>query len=227
MYDLFAPFLLGFAGSLHCLGMCGPLIMAYSLSIGSSGVAQEISSPWLKGFAHHAAFHSGRLLTYGFLGLLAAAFAHLAALQPVLALLRSQISILGGALMVCFGLILLKVLPWPSFLLSSGTSWPRLLSPLLQSRRMISRLGLGLAAGFLPCLLSWAMMVKAATTESLWGGFFTMIFFGLGTIPVLLLPGLSASLLSLKTRWIGERVAALSVLAMGLILVCKGARFLV
>jgi uncharacterized protein len=224
MYDLLAPLIIGFVGSLHCLGMCGPLIMAYSLAIATSGYQREVSSLWLKGLSHHGAFHLGRLITYGFLGAIAAGFAHLVGLQPVLSALRSNVSLLGGIAMVYFGLILLQVLPWPSFLLPSGSPWQRLFSSLFQSRRMISRMGLGLAAGFLPCLLSWAMIVKAATMETLGGGFLTMVLFGLGTIPALLLPGLSASLLSLRTRLIGERVAALSVLVMGLILLFKGAK---
>ncbi len=31
--DFLAPLLIGFVGSLHCLGMCGPLVIAYSLHI--------------------------------------------------------------------------------------------------------------------------------------------------------------------------------------------------
>ena len=72
--ELVAPFLIGLLGSLHCLGMCGPLVMAYSLNIKNpqpqaGGVN---SSSWDKGFFHHLAFHFGRIMTYGILGALAA-----------------------------------------------------------------------------------------------------------------------------------------------------------
>lgn len=227
MVDLLAPLIVGFVGSLHCLGMCGPLVMAYSLYIGNSGYQSPVASLWQKGLSHHAAFHLGRLITYGLLGALAAGFTHLVGLQPLLATLRPNISFLGGIVMVGFGLILLKVLPWPSlpFISSgSGSFFQRFFPPLFQSQRLISKVALGLATGFLPCLLSWAMIVKAATTQNLWEGFSTMVSFGLGTVPVLFVTGLSASLLSLKTRLVGERVAALSVVAMGLILIFKGAR---
>jgi sulfite exporter TauE/SafE len=89
---------------------------------------------------------------------------------------------------------------------------------------VVSKVALGLAAGFLPCLLSWSMIIKAATTQSPVGGFLTMFAFGLGTMPALFFPGLSASFLSLKARFLGERVAAISIIAMGLILVYKGAK---
>ena len=66
-------------------------------------------------------------------------------------------------------------------------------------------------------MLSWGIVVKAATTQHLLSGFLTMIFFGLGTVPALFLPGLSASLLSSRARFLGERVAAVSVMIMGVI----------
>jgi sulfite exporter TauE/SafE len=53
-----------------------------------------------------------------------------------------------------------------------------------------------------------------------------MAFFGLGTVPALFFTGLSASVLSMKVRLVGERIAALSVILMGLILILKGVRAL-
>ena len=72
--DFLAPFLIGLFGSLHCLGMCGPLVMAYSLHIKNpeTQAAGLSPSPWGKGFLHHLAYHLGRLTTYGILGALAA-----------------------------------------------------------------------------------------------------------------------------------------------------------
>jgi sulfite exporter TauE/SafE len=53
------------------------------------------------------------------------------------------------------------------------------------------------------------MIVKAATTQSPGGGFLAMFAFGPRTIPALFSTGLSASLLSLKARFLGECVAAI------------------
>jgi sulfite exporter TauE/SafE len=53
-------------GSLHCLWMCGPLVLAYSLHI-KGREAPASKSLFRAGLLHHAAFHSGRLFTYGFL----------------------------------------------------------------------------------------------------------------------------------------------------------------
>ena len=230
MFDLIAPFSIGFVGSLHCLGMCGPLVLASSLHIKKDGTqgSNYLAAAWKSGFWHHTAFHLGRIITYGLLGAFAAALFHLADLSRLFANLRGTMTLLGGALMVLLGLVLLQVLPLPSFLTSVPTGqdslWGRSVPPLLRSQSVGSKMLLGLATGFLPCGLSWAMIVKAATTQSPAAGYLTMAAFGLGTVPALFLTGLSASIFSLKTRILGEKVAALSVIAMGLILVFKGAK---
>jgi len=229
MLDVIAPFFIGLVGSLHCLGMCGPLVMAYSLHVGKprGPKAPEIPSLWWNGLAHHLSFHLGRVFTYGLLGALAATLAHLAGFNQFFSGLRSSLTITGGILMILMGLILLRVLPLP-FSTTGVSANPksfitRSLPSLFRSQRLASKAALGFFAGFLPCLLSWAMIIKAATMPSLIGGFLTMFAFGLGTIPALFFTGLSASLLSLKVRFLGERAAAVSVIAMGLILVYKGA----
>lgn len=223
MFDLFAPFFVGLIGSVHCLGMCGPLVMAYSLHLRSADIGGvEISSSWLHSFPHHIAFHAGRILTYGVLGALTAGLAQLAGLN-LFSGLRGTVSLGCGALMVFSGLVLLKAIsfrqPSPGLVSFFGRLFP------FRSSGLGAKLLLGAAAGFLPCMLSWAMIIKAASTQNPLTGFLAMAFFGLGTVPVLFLAGVSASLLTLRIRILGERVAAISVIAMGVILLYKGARY--
>jgi sulfite exporter TauE/SafE len=191
--------------------------------------AIEVPSLWLNGLAHHLSFHLGRLFTYGLLGALAATLTHLASFNQFFSGLRSSLTLTGGILMILLGLALLKVLPLPfsttALSMTTGSFIGRRLSPLFRSQSLASKIALGFLTGFLPCMLSWAMIIQAATTQSPVGGFLTMFAFGMGTIPVLFFTGLSASLFSLKVRFLGERVAALSVMVMGFILVFKGARY--
>jgi uncharacterized protein len=228
MFDLIAALAVGFIGSLHCLGMCGPIVLAYSLQIEVGEVAAGTMA-LRKSLNHHIAFHSGRLLSYGLLGLLTAGLFHISGVNDFLKNFRGGIVLVGGILMVYFGLVLLKILPFPNFLsypaLGYGAFWGRPVSRLLKSSRVGSRIVLGWAVGFLPCGLSWAMIVRAAVSQSMVQGFLIMLAFGLGTVPALFLTGLSASFLSFKARVLSERVAALSILAMGLILILKGVRF--
>jgi len=228
--DILAPLVVGLAGSLHCLGMCGPLVVAYSLHIRSTAAegGPDVTKMWSKGFAHHLAFHAGRILCYGLLGAAASALGYAVGFGHFFTGLRSSVSLAGGLLMVLFGLALLKVISVPFFSVPSfrpNGVVGRTLPQLLASDRIASKWGLGFAAGFLPCMLSWAMIVKAATTSSPVHGFITMALFGLGTVPALFFTGLSASLLTLRMRIRGERVAACSVIVMGIILLVKGAKY--
>lgn len=228
MFDVIAPLMGGFLGSFHCLGMCGPLVLAYSMNLKGPGnpVKRLGPSAWHRGALHHLAFHTGRVGTYALLGALAGGVTHLAQTENLLVDLRGGVTLLGGALMVLAGMVLLRVLPLPAIppapSFSPESFLGRLFYRLFQSKGVGARMALGLATGFLPCMLSWAMIIKAATTQSAVGGFFTMALFGLGTVPGLFATGLSASMLSVKMRFLGERVAAVSIIVMGLILVIKG-----
>lgn len=231
VFDFFASWTIGFLGSLHCLGMCGPLILAYSLHTrGSGGFAPKIEGGLVSGeICHHLAFHSGRLLTYALLGALGALCFGFAGGDRVVFQVRPILTLLGGAVMILLGLVLLRVVPVPRLTLSpfGDSEGKRPLQRLLASRSAASKVVLGMAVGFLPCGLSWAMIVKAAITQKVLAGLVIMLAFSLGTVPALFLPGLSASLLSVRLRLAGERLAALSVIVMGLMLVFKGVEVLV
>ncbi len=241
-YGLIASFMVGVVGSSHCLGMCGPLVLAYSLHMnkaggdGATGGAETADSSSVAGFfgagfLHHAGFHAGRLLSYGLLGALGAGLFQVADPGRFFSGLRGSMTLLGGILMVLFGLSLLNIFPLPAPLRGlqggAGSLVGRLMGGRLRSGSFGSRVALGFAAGFLPCGLSWAMMARAAATRSITDGFLTMAAFGLGTLPALFLVGFSASLASFKLRLLGERAAAVSVIGMGGMLILKGARVLV
>jgi uncharacterized protein len=235
--------LTGLAGSLHCFGMCGPLVIAYSLRLGqvtpdvANGGARKASSGTM--IYHHVAFQGGRIAAYALSGLIAAGLVHMVGSIDSFRAARSVIAIAAGCLMTAFSLILLKAISIPSTnrwgifargrCKAEASGAPprqslagRIVASLLKSRSGTSRWALGFAAGFLPCMLSWAMVVKAAATGEPTTAVALMIFFGLGTAPALLLTGFFASFLTVGMRLAGERVAALSVLVMGLILVWKG-----
>ena len=225
--DLVWAFATGLAGSLHCLGMCGPLVIAYSLHLKPGG--GPIS--WQERTAHHLWFHLGRIAAYCLVGALAAGLIHLGDIHGSLKGLRTGATLAGGVAMVLFGLSLLKAAPFrfatdtsPS---DRGTLLNRLMARLLASPDSRSRIVLGFFAGFLPCMFSWAMIVKAATTGNPWTGFLVMALFGLGTLPALFFTGFAASAFSFRMRLAGVRTGAVSVMAMGLILLFKGTVHLV
>ena len=230
--DLVASFIIGFLGSLHCLGMCGPIVLAYSLQFKDQRTDPRTlkSSFFRNGFIHHLGFHSGRLLVYAFLGGAAAAFFHLAGMSQLVNRFQGWLVSFAGVLMVYFGLVFLKILHLPGFLSNSsagkGSPLGRLVSFGIMSPGPGSKIVLGMATGFLPCGLSWAMAARSAATQNIPEGFLIMAAFGLGTVPVLFLSGLAASFFSLRIRFLGERLAACSLILLGLLLVSRGVRFL-
>jgi uncharacterized protein len=224
MLETLAPFTIGLVGSLHCLGMCGPLVLAYSLHYKS---AVNSETPTVFGaFFHHLAFHTGRIITYGIMGAIVAGIFESLEVQKFGMLYRGGFVIVSGILLLALGLVILKALPLPfsSGWLSSpaGLALAKKMRDMASSRSAASKIGLGLSAGLLPCGLTWAMLVTAASTLNPAGGFLTMFSFGLGTIPLLLLTGVSASFISTKVRLLGERAAGFFVMVMGVILLVKG-----
>jgi uncharacterized protein len=222
-----AAFFAGLAGSLHCLGMCGPLVLAYSLHAkGAARGAKPGAASSGACLRYHLAFHAGRLITYTLMGAAAAGLFQAAELSRFTRPVRQLVWLAGGAVLILAGLAMLKVLPVPRLFAGwSQQPGPLFLSRvrnLLQSPRPVSKIGLGMAAGLLPCGLSWAMVVAAASSQRMADGFCIMAAFGLGTVPALLAAGMSASFLSLRTRLLGQKAAALCIAAMGLLLILKG-----
>ena len=228
MMEYYGALIVGLLGSVHCLGMCGPLVVAYALHNKSADNAGQ--SGWgswsLRGVAHHVAFHSGRILTYGLLGAIAAGLSGAAAVRIFFVQASGIMNIIGGLVLIVLALVVLKVLPFPEWLTSLSLSpesfWGRRLPHLLRSQRMAHKMMLGMAIGFLPCALSWAMVVTAAATQEPVRGGLTMVIFGVGTVPLLLLTGVSAHLVSLRMRFLGERLAAITIIVMGVVMVARG-----
>lgn len=232
MIDFIAPLTIGFFGSLHCLGMCGPLVVAYSIKVtpprtdASPEVLLSARQLWGKRLLHHGAFHFGRLLCYGLLGAAAAGLFRAAELSRLFFHIRVDVHLVSGMLLMVLGALLMRVVPVPAFFGSSSSAAAAFLGKpiqrLLTSRSLVSKAALGFSIGFLPCCLSWAMILTAASTMHFAKGFQTMIAFGLGTLPALYLTGLMSTMLTVRIRSMGERFAGLSVMVMGILLMLRG-----
>ncbi|HEY9602835.1 MAG TPA: sulfite exporter TauE/SafE family protein [Allocoleopsis sp.] len=196
---------LGFLGSFgHCVGMCGPITVAFSLS-------QKQSKHQGLPLRFHILLNLGRVISYalvgagiGALGSVVVAGGQLAGIGSGL---RHAMAILTGVLLIWFGLVQIK----PDFL-------PRLplLHPLTQGKlhqRFSSAMAnlsanphwwtpalLGSVWGLIPCGFLYAAQIKAAETGNLWLGAATMLAFGIGTMPTMLGVGVSASKLTTDKR---------------------------
>ncbi|MGA3090510.1 MAG: sulfite exporter TauE/SafE family protein [Terriglobales bacterium] len=222
--ELSVVFTLGLVSSLHCVQMCGPIVLSYSVALvpaPSSSAAPSRSLVW-----GHFAYNLGRILTYSLLGAIAGLAGRTVGLIGRFAGVSSALAIVGGALMLVAGLMMLGIFPVVN-ILGAGlfritSTFLRPLSGLISSPRLGRRLLLGLMMGFLPCGLIYAALLRALSTGSALWGAATMAVFGAGTGGALLAVGiLSSALRTGFSRW-GTQLAAVSVLAMGTMLIVRG-----
>jgi sulfite exporter TauE/SafE len=196
--------------------MCGPLAVALSASA-------PAGSPLLR---RQLAFSLGRLFTYGFCGAVAGyAGAWLATGSRGFLLSQAWLAILAGLALVVLGLISSGVLPKPTIRLLTGlpcgtTTW---LKTFLTSPGWSGPWLAGVFTGFIPCGLVYAFLLKAGSAGSLWLGWLTMVVFGLGTVPLMVLVGYSGRFFSVASRTRLFQMAAWCIVLTGVISVARGA----
>lgn len=211
MLDLLLVAALGFLGSFgHCVGMCGPLTVAFSLS-GKDTNSQNQPQAWQQHLYFHALLNIGRILSYaiagafiGAIGSVLVASGQLAGLESDL---RRWLAILTGILLVWMGLVQIKPDGFPNMPFLNPMALvglhQRLSSAMmklsLHSHPLTPAL-LGMTWGLIPCGFLYTAQIKAAETSSMTQGALTMLAFGLGTLPSMLGIGVFAGLLSRDRR---------------------------
>jgi len=210
--DFTLGFLLGLAGSLHCVQMCGPVVLSLNLPVALSSRS--------RGVASHFLYHAGRILTYTALGALAGWLGH-GVIQ--IAKWESAASLAAGALMLLAGLLMIGALRRPSFIqIAPARSITRRAAGLLTNPAFFARVRLGALMGFLPCGLTFVALMKAMAPGEALGGAASMLAFGIGTAGPLILLGAFSSYLARPLARFGPTLTAASVTAMGLFLLIRG-----
>lgn len=203
-----ALFLVGLLGGTHCVGMCGGIVGALSMG----GQAR---------WSMHLAYNGGRVLSYAAAGAIAgtlgAASMGLEGQVPA----RLILYFVANLMLVAMGLYLLGVTRALAFTERAGQSLWRRLQPLtrrfLPVRSVTQAFPLGVLWGWLPCGLVYSALATALSTGSAGRGALTMLAFGLGTLPNLMLAGIVlARLNEFVRRPIVRTLSGLLVLGFGL-----------
>lgn len=210
--SLWLIFLGGVAGSAHCLGMCGPLLLL------SESMRSKKWTVWSQ-----IPLHLGRIITYSIMGLLAG-FIGVALKKTGLAVgIQGGASLVGGTLMIFFGLSMLGIIKI-GFIDKAGSIFPAFITNRFDYSSFAGALLLGMFWGLLPCGLVWAWLLGAATASgSPLGGVATMAAFGLGTVPALLILGGLAGFIGARFRNAMSKAGSVAVILMGLFLLLRGA----
>ncbi|NJL98019.1 MAG: sulfite exporter TauE/SafE family protein [Synechococcaceae cyanobacterium SM2_3_2] len=233
MLDLALVMALGFLGSFgHCAGMCGPLVLTFSLSRQDPEKPQPAPQSWSQRIKFQILLTGGRLLSYGLVGALVGSLGSVVVAGGQLAgigsPLRQGITILTGSLLVGLGLHQINPQWIPDLPLwhplkqaSLHERLHRAMLALSQRQRWWTPACLGMAWGLIPCGFLYTAQIRAAETGSLAQGLATMLAFGLGTAPTMMGVGLSASLLSADRRSQLFRAGGWITLGMGILLVLR------
>ncbi len=201
---MIGAFIIGLFGSLHCVGMCGPVMLAFMGSKQSK-----------VGFA---LYHTGRILTYvligALLGLLGATVA-MFELQKIMAF------VLG------FGLILLYGIPsvrhgLERYYYESG--FYRLLKSFLTKNLSLKKRWFlsGAANGFFPCGLTYVAAAGATAIGNPWEGAVFMVLFGLGTLPSLIVLSFAGNIFTNRLKSLIPRSVSIIAILSGSIIIMRG-----
>ena len=202
---------MGLLGSLHCVGMCGPI--AFMLPVDRSHSIKKIGQISI--------YHVGRLLSYGLLGLIFG----LVGKGLYLFGLQQQLSILIGALM-----IIIVILPYKTFnkynlsrplykLISNVKSG---LGKAMKRKTADTFLTIGFLNGFLPCGLVYMAVFGSLATANAYAGSLYMILFGLGTIPLMTSAIYLGKFINSKVKQRIQKAVPVFVIIIGALFILRG-----
>ncbi len=206
--------LTGLVGSVgHCLGMCGPLVILASARYPRQGVA---ATPL------HLLYHSGRILVYGLMGVVAGALGSAVGKAAEAASIPGVLSILIGLAVILAGLSYLGWLPFWRRTAHSGGWWQRATTRAMKTPGATGVFVLGCLNGLLPCGLVYEALLIAAATAHPWLAGFGMLLFGAATVPTMVAFGVGAQMLSAAIRQRLVWVGGFFVVLVGIYLVLRG-----
>jgi len=207
--SLLTALLAGLLGGVHCVGMCGGIVAAFSFRADGS------KPP----FRLHLAYNLGRVASYVLFGALAGALGaslKLADFLPV----QMMLFVLAQLVMIMLGLYLVGINQWVLVFERAGALLWNPLRPLFQKllpvRSTPQAVVAGMAWGWLPCGLVYSVLVSALAAGSATSGAALMLAFALGTLPNLLGMGLFARQIQpfMQRTWV-RRAAGLTVAGFG------------
>jgi uncharacterized protein len=201
---LISALVLGFGGSLHCVGMCGPLVMGMPFQ----HVKNRATAMLLYMLAKASAYAALGVV----IGLIGKGFALLA--------MQQALSFTAGVFIIVFALLprVLHLVKLPSSINKQmGDAYGRV----LQNPSLYHFFVFGFFNGLLPCGLVYAALAAASATASPVSGGIFMLLFGVGNAPALIATVLVKSKGSLVFRKSISRFSLVIMLAAGIILMLR------
>lgn len=200
---LIIGFTLGITSSLHCIGMCGPLVM--NIPVNRTNLKSKLLG--------NLVYHFGRFASYMLLG-------------SVIGLIGFSLRLFGWlqGLTILSGIVII-VLAWKQFLPIKFTS-PGVYSIFGRAMRFLRDIKgtkklffLGSLNGMLPCGMVFAALTNAILAENLSMSVLAMLLFGLGTLPSLVIFNLLAGKFAFQ---LNKKFIPVLVSLIGILIVLRG-----
>jgi sulfite exporter TauE/SafE/plastocyanin domain-containing protein/copper chaperone CopZ len=197
-------FVIGLFTSLHCVGMCGGIMLSQSMTTQTTGKVES--------FLPSLSYNTGRVLGYTTLGGI------VGALGSVLSLsigFMAGIAILAGIFMILMGLNLAGFTLFRNYLripIPIFSLLPKAKTPFV----------IGLLNGLMPCGPLQTMQIYALGTGSAILGASSMLVFSLGTVPLMLSFGTITGFLSKNSTKRILKLSGVLVIVLGMIMTNRG-----
>ncbi len=209
--NFYTALMIGLVGSLHCIGMCGPIAIALPLG----------HKNWWHRTLGGLTYNTGRILTYGLLGALFGLLGQgieMAGLQRGASILIGIVMVLSVAFPALFkGKIKIE-----QILFGYAGRMIGKFRKLFAINSFPSLFLIGLLNGLLPCGLVYVAVAGALNTNSVAGGIVFMLVFGLGTVPVMLAIPLLGNLIGQGFRKKYRFLLSALVVILGLLFILRG-----
>jgi sulfite exporter TauE/SafE len=212
--SLVAALVAGLAASGHCIGMCGGIAGALAMRAPQAAAGTKV------GLA--LACNLSRIASYALAGAIAGLLGRTLLKAVDVAPLSIAFRVVAGLIMLAAAARLLFGWRLLDPLEAAGSGIWRRIAPWAGRRGrgggLSGAIGLGLAWGWLPCGMTYSMLLLAATTASVSLGAAVMLAFGLGTLPSMVTATLAFERIarSLASRATLRNVAGALLLAFGL-----------
>jgi sulfite exporter TauE/SafE len=209
--EILAAFLVGLVGSLHCIGMCGPIAIALPVP----------DSTNISFFTGRILYNLGRVVTYSFLG---AIFGLLGG-RIALAGAQQVVSIILGVVIIIAVLLPQKYKNY----FAQHLIVQKLAQPLKENIGMLFKKGtfsamflIGILNGFLPCGLVYVALAGAIASGDAISGAAVMILFGLGTVPAMFAATIFGKFINVGIRTKIRKAVPILAIILGIIFVLRG-----
>lgn len=203
--------MIGLLGSLHCIGMCGPIAVALPY--------QQTSKTRL--ILGRLLYNIGRVITYGILGIIAGLVGQVINFAG----LQQTLSVAVGAVILLTVLLPSKVTRYfvsaditQLFWKKIQTSWNKFFG----RRDMSSLFTIGVLNGFLPCGLVYIALAGSVAMGGILSSVLYMMLFGVGTIPAMIVTSLFGPVVGMRARKYINRLLPVGVAVLAILLILRG-----